>query len=78
MNFTLQDWVALAISSVFSFVVFGTISSKAGYPRWHGLIMAVPILNLVALVTFAYSSWPIEAKLLELEFRVSENPGMIK
>ena len=73
MNFTLIDWVGLVISSVFAFVVFGTISSEAGYPRWHGLIMAVPLLNLVALVAFAYSNWPIEAKLLELEFQAAEN-----
>jgi hypothetical protein len=67
MNFTLKDWIELALSSVFAFVVFGSISSKAGYPRWHGLVMAVPLVNLVALLFFAYSTWPIESKLLELE-----------
>jgi hypothetical protein len=49
MNFTLKDWIELALSSVFAFVVFGSISSKAGYPRWHGLVMAVPLVNLVGL-----------------------------
>jgi hypothetical protein len=29
MNFTLKDWIELALSSVFAFVVFGSISSKA-------------------------------------------------
>jgi hypothetical protein len=67
MNFTLKDWIALAFSSVFAFVVFGNISSKAGYPRWHGLVMAIPLVNLVALLFFAYSTWPIETKLLQIE-----------
>ncbi|MGA8271817.1 MAG: hypothetical protein WB919_09695 [Candidatus Sulfotelmatobacter sp.] len=71
MNFTLRDWLALAVSSVFAFVVFGNISSKAGYPRWHGLLMAVPFLNLIVLIFFAYSKWPIEDKLLTLELRGS-------
>jgi len=66
MTFTLKDWVALAVSSAFAFVVFGNISSKAGYPRWHGLVMAIPLLNLAALVVFAYSTWPIESELLQL------------
>jgi hypothetical protein len=67
MYWTLKDWVGLALSSVFAFVVFGSISSKAGYPRWHGLIMSIPLLNLVALIVFAYSTWPIEEKLLKIE-----------
>ena len=71
MHWAIKDWLELAVSSVFAFVVFGNISSKAGYPRWHGLIMAVPFLNLVALVIFAFSYWPIEDKLLKLEFDVS-------
>jgi hypothetical protein len=67
-----KDWIALAVSSVFAFVVFGNISSKAGYPRWHGLIMAIPVVNLVALLFFAYSTWPIESKLLQLELGGSQ------
>ena len=74
MNFTFKDWIALAVSSVFAFAVFGNISSKAGYPRWHGLIMALPIVNLVALLFFAYSTWPIESKLLQLELAGSKPP----
>ncbi len=75
MNFTLIDFVGLAVSSVFAFIVFGNISSKAGYPRWHGLIMAVPLLNLIALVIFAYSNWPIEKQLLRLEFATKQTPS---
>lgn len=78
MIFTSQDWVWLVVSSVFAFVVVGNISSKAGYPRWYGLVVAVPLLNLVALVVFACSSWPIEQRLLALEFRASENPSPVK
>jgi hypothetical protein len=65
MTFTLKDWLALAVSSLFAYVVFGNISSKAGYPRWHGIIMAIPLLNVVALMVFAFSTWPIESDLLK-------------
>ena len=72
MTLTLKDWLALAVSSVFALVVFGNISSKAGYPRWHGLVMAIPLLNLVALLVFAYSTWPIESELLQVQLGGSE------
>lgn len=49
--FTVKDWIGLAVSSLFAYAVFGKISSRAGYPRWHGLLMAVPIVNLIALIT---------------------------
>jgi len=31
--------------------------------------MLIPILNLVAIGIFAFSPWPIESKVLELELR---------
>lgn len=69
MVFTVRGWVSLVISSLFAYLVFGKISSKAGYPRWHGLIMLVPVLNVIAILIFAYSEWPIETKVLDLELR---------
>jgi hypothetical protein len=69
MAFTVKDWIALALSSLFAYIVFGNISTKAGYPRWHGLVMLVPILNVIAIAIFAFSAWPIETKVLDLELR---------
>lgn len=72
MAFTAKDWIALATSSLFAYVVFGNISSKAGFPRWHALVMLIPFLNVLAIVIFAFSPWPIETKVLELELRDPE------
>jgi hypothetical protein len=67
VNFTFKDWIALVISSVLAYAIFGNISSKAGYPRWHGLLMAIPFVNVAVLVMFAYSTWPIESEVLQLK-----------
>ena len=75
MTFTAKDWIALVISSVLAYIVFGNISSKAGYPRWHGLLMALPFVNLIVLITFAFSTWPIEKRLLESELREPKRAG---
>lgn len=37
--------------------------------RWHGFVMLIPIVNVVAIVIFAFSAWPLETKVLELELR---------
>jgi hypothetical protein len=73
VHLTVMNAVAIVtsilISILFAIFVFGVIAAKAGYPRWYGLVMAFPFLNIVALYLFAYSTWPIEAQLLELQFR---------
>ncbi|HWZ81419.1 MAG TPA: hypothetical protein VNW47_02280 [Terriglobales bacterium] len=71
MHITPRDWIALVVSMMFAFLVFGKIYAKAGYPRWYGLLMAIPFVNLALLVWFAYTPWPIETKLFHLELGVS-------
>lgn len=41
-------------------ILFGPIAKKAGYSYWAGLLMAVPLLNLVLVWVFAFTIWPIE------------------
>ncbi len=69
--FTTKELIVTICWSLFAYIVFGNIVSKAGYPRWRSLIYLVPLLNIVALIAFAFSHWPIEDKVLELEFRNS-------
>lgn len=39
-------------------VPFSFIFKKAGHPQWFGLLMAVPVVNLVMLYVLAFSDWP--------------------
>lgn len=43
--------------------IWGTIFKKAGYSFWMFLLMLVPIANLVWLLVFAFSKWPIHREL---------------
>ena len=43
-----------------SLAIFGPISKKAGYPYWRGLLMGVPLLNLILVWVFAFKKWPNE------------------
>jgi len=46
--------------------VWGTIFKKAGYSPWFALLMFVPIANLVWILVFAFSKWPIQQELENL------------
>ncbi len=42
------------------------IASKAGYNGALSLLLLVPLVNLIVLIAFAFSEWPIEAELARL------------
>ena len=53
-------------------VLFGAIFRKAGYSFWLGLVMLVPVVNLVWLVIFATAEWPIERRLTDRRVQSGE------
>jgi hypothetical protein len=40
-------------------LLFWKIFKKAGFPGILGLVMIVPILNLIVTFWFAYTEWPV-------------------
>ena len=53
------------VLAIMAFMIFvwGTIFQKAGYSFWLALLMIVPLANLVWLLIFAFSEWPIQREL---------------
>jgi len=59
--FVILFFLALAI------FVWCRIFGKTGYPWALGLLMFVPIANLVMFLVLAFSTWPIERELKALK-----------
>ncbi len=57
--FGLWFLVILAIMA-FTIWIYWRIAAKAGYPGAYSLLMLVPVVNLVLLIVFAFTDWPIE------------------
>lgn len=57
-------WLAMIILSV---IIFCKIFSKAGYHWAMGLLMMVPIANLIMLCVLAFGQWPIHRELQALK-----------
>lgn len=60
-------WVLISIAAiVFSVIIYWRIFSKAGYNGAMGLLMFVPIANLIVLCMLAFAEWPIQRELNQL------------
>jgi hypothetical protein len=51
---------------VFAVIVYWKIFSKAGYSGALGLLMFVPIANIIVLCILAFGEWPIYRELSQL------------
>jgi hypothetical protein len=51
------------VAIIFSAVVYWRIFSKAGYSGAMGLLMFIPIANIVVLCILAFGEWPIYKEL---------------
>lgn len=51
-------WELLIISALYSVFVFGAVARNAGFSRWFGLLMLVPLVNIVFIWIFAFVKWP--------------------
>ena len=66
----------LAMLVIFTLVVciWGLVFKKAGYNFWLGLLMILPIANLVMLVFFVVAKWPIQEEVERLRAALGQAP----
>ncbi len=53
-------------SIVFAVIIWWRICSKAGYSGALGLLMLVPLANIILLLVLAFGTWPIEEEVRRL------------
>ena len=66
--------VFILVFVVLGIVIWWKIFSKAGYNGAMGLLMLIPIVNLIMLLVLAFGEWPIYKELKQLRsqgFRTS-------
>lgn len=57
-----QAMLALVVgigALVFTAYCWGRICAKAGFPAWWGVLMIVPVLNLVPFLYLVFGPWPV-------------------
>ena len=58
------------VGFIFAIIVYWRIFAKAGYSGAMGLLMFVPIVNIVMLCVLAFGEWPIYRELNYLRQQV--------
>lgn len=58
--------IAVAINLV-TIIAFCRIYSRAGYPWAMGLLMLIPVVNFIMMLILAFSEWPIQKQLKQLQ-----------
>jgi hypothetical protein len=60
------------IMIIFAVVIWWKIFSKAGYSGAMGLLMFIPIVNLIALLILAFGEWPIQREVQMLRQQLAQ------
>lgn len=66
--------VSLA-SIIFAIIIYWRIVSKAGYNGAMSLLLFIPIVNLIMIIIFAFSEWPIQKELNQLRAMAARGSG---
>ena len=67
-------WLMMLLGAVVIVLPFWKIFAKAGFSGWLGLLMIVPMVNLIALYVLAFSEWPRSKRADKLDSG-EMNPG---
>jgi hypothetical protein len=62
------------VAIIFAVVIYWRIFAKAGYSGALGLLMLVPIANIIMLCILAFGEWPIYKELNYLRQQVMRSP----
>lgn len=62
MNGEMTDfgWLPMIVWAALVIIPFWKICQKAGYPGVLGLLIIVPLVNLVFLYYLGFATWPIQ------------------
>jgi hypothetical protein len=63
------------IGTVLTLLIYCMIFHKAGYSWALGLLMIVPIANIIMPFVLAFGDWPIHRELRLLKQQVNKPPG---
>lgn len=63
------------IALIFAIIIYWRIFSKAGYSGARSLLMLIPVVNLIIIIMFAFSEWPVQRELNQLRQMSGGRPG---
>ena len=53
-------WLWMLVIATVAIIPAWKICQRTGYPGWLGLLIVIPVVNLVLLYLLAFGEWPSE------------------
>ena len=53
-------WLWMLVIAVLVVIPAWRICKRIGYPGWMGVLILIPLANLIFLYFIAFSNWPID------------------
>lgn len=73
-NVGVVEVLFLLVIGVLPVVIAWRIFARTGMPGALGLLMLIPVVNLIMLLVLAFGEWPIERELAQLRQQVQGGP----
>jgi heme/copper-type cytochrome/quinol oxidase subunit 4 len=75
VGFVIVYLMVVLASIAFGVYLYTRVAKKAGWPWAYGLLMFVPVANIVFMIMFVFMKWPIEAEVEALRAQVQALGG---
>jgi surface polysaccharide O-acyltransferase-like enzyme len=59
-------WFVFVALFIFQMYCYWRVAQKSGYPGSYSLLLLIPLVNIVIMLMWVFSEWPIEAELKRL------------
>ncbi len=59
-------WFVWLLLFVFEIYCAWRVAQKCGYPGAYSLLLLIPLVNVIVILVWVFSRWPIEAELQRL------------
>ena len=56
-------WFVFLALFIFQMYCYWRVAAKSGYPGAYSLLLLIPLVNIVIMLIWVFSEWPIEAEL---------------
>lgn len=66
--------VVLGVIAIVWAIAWWNVFAKTGGSGAYGLLMLIPIVNVIVFLVFAFSKWPVQKQLDELRARIAMEP----
>jgi hypothetical protein len=66
--------IVVAVSLILGLIINWRIAVQAGYSGPMSLLMLLPLVNIIILLIFAFSEWPVQAELREARAQLARLP----